>query len=269
MKVLVVLVLVLASASAGFLPQVAPVHPKDMVRNASSIEGRITNGQDAYEGQFPYQVGIYLYGLFGSRFCGGSLISSEWVMTAAHCLIGANSAVIVMGSITLSGSANNVTVNSSQFILHPLFSQLLLLNDIALINIPPVDFTDLIKKIDLPMMFSYVPEGTIARVSGWGVTSDSSNTLSSKLQYADLKTISVQECQQILNTGIIFLRKMCTLTSNGISPCRGDSGGPLTIGNTQVGIVSFGSAAGCEKGKPSVYEHVAAHRRWITQNIGF
>lgn len=52
MKVFVVLLLALASASAGILPKLTPVHPKDMKRSGS-IQGRITNGQAAAEGQFP------------------------------------------------------------------------------------------------------------------------------------------------------------------------------------------------------------------------
>jgi len=43
---------------------------------------RITNGYTAERGQFPWQVGLIIDNLF---FCGGSLISNQWVLTAAHC----------------------------------------------------------------------------------------------------------------------------------------------------------------------------------------
>ena len=43
---------------------------------------RVTNGQDAYRGQFPWQAAL---SIDGRSFCGGSLISNQWVLTAAHC----------------------------------------------------------------------------------------------------------------------------------------------------------------------------------------
>jgi secreted trypsin-like serine protease len=43
---------------------------------------RITNGYTADRGQFPWQAALYVD---GSSFCGGSLISDRWILTAAHC----------------------------------------------------------------------------------------------------------------------------------------------------------------------------------------
>lgn len=87
MKVLVVLVLAIAAASAGLLPQITPVHPRDRITKPT-INGRITNGKNAVENQFPYQVGLSFIGLKGSWWCGGSIIDNSWVLTAAHCTAG-------------------------------------------------------------------------------------------------------------------------------------------------------------------------------------
>jgi len=43
---------------------------------------RITNGSTATRAQFPWQVALIVD---GAGFCGGSLISTRWVLTAAHC----------------------------------------------------------------------------------------------------------------------------------------------------------------------------------------
>ena len=48
---------------------------------------RIVGGSKAAPGEYPWMVGLERG---GSLFCGGSLISSGWVLTAAHCIQGAN-----------------------------------------------------------------------------------------------------------------------------------------------------------------------------------
>lgn len=51
--------------------------------------GRIINGQHAKTGQFPYQVGVYYRRDGGSLyFCGGTLVSAQYVLTAATCASG-------------------------------------------------------------------------------------------------------------------------------------------------------------------------------------
>ena len=46
---------------------------------------RIINGEQAAEGQFPWQVGLNVNDFW---FCGGSIISEEWILTAGHCVDG-------------------------------------------------------------------------------------------------------------------------------------------------------------------------------------
>lgn len=64
-----------------------------------TIDSRVVQGQNATRGQFPYYVFLKIQFPQGVAACGGSLIGDEWVVTAAHCLQGASSAEVHLGSL--------------------------------------------------------------------------------------------------------------------------------------------------------------------------
>lgn len=51
-----------------------------------NIRPRIVGGQEAVPHAYPYQVGIYVTFVGKKDFCGGSLVSPNYVLTAAHCV---------------------------------------------------------------------------------------------------------------------------------------------------------------------------------------
>ncbi|XP_034657629.1 serine protease 1 isoform X3 [Drosophila subobscura] len=269
MKVLVVFALALASASAGLLPQVLPVHPRDLPA-VPSIEGRITNGKDAVENQFPYQVSLNFGSNSGGWFCGGSIISPEWILTAAHCTSGASSVTIGYGATVRTSPVLSQTVTSGSFSQHESYNSIILRNDISLIKTPAVSFTAAINKINLPAISSSYStyEGQTAVASGYGKTSDASNSVASHLQYADLTVISNKACENTFGTLIVTPRVICVGTYNGVSTCNGDSGGPLAADGVQIGVVSFGSSAGCEIGSPAGFTRTTYFLDWIAEKTG-
>ncbi|KAH8380413.1 hypothetical protein KR009_010599 [Drosophila setifemur] len=272
MKVLVVFVaLALASASAGFLPKEKFAHPRDLPA-VNSIEGRITNGKSAYEGQFPYQAALSFSSTAGSWFCGGSLIAPTWILTAAHCTDGATSATVALGSTVRTSPKHSVTVSSGSFSQHPNYNSVILRNDISLIKIPAVAYTNNINEVALPKAASSYSTyaGDMATASGFGKTSDSTNSVASTLNYANLEVITNALCANTYGSLTITNGVICTATPNKVSTCSGDSGGPLVLDSTKqiIGVVSFVSSAGCESGAPAGYARVTYQLDWIKSITG-
>ncbi|CAG0905517.1 unnamed protein product [Cyprideis torosa] len=70
---------------------------------------RIINGNNAQLGWFPHQVSLQTSS--GFHFCGGSIISQEWIVTAAHCVVGSSASRMRVMSGTInrfSGTTHQV-----------------------------------------------------------------------------------------------------------------------------------------------------------------
>ncbi|XP_016973573.1 serine protease 1-like [Drosophila rhopaloa] len=271
MKVLVVFALALATASAGLLPQQRPVHPRDLPA-VPSIQGRITNGLTASEGEFPYQVGLSFASSSGSWWCGGSIIGNEWVLTAAHCTDGASAVTIYYGATVRTQAKLTQTVASSNFKQHTSYNSVVLRNDISLIKTPSVVFTTYIRNVELPAIASSYStySGQKAIASGWGKTSDAASSVSNSLQYETFEVVSVATCQSTYGSLIATSKVICIATPNKTSTCNGDSGGPLVLASSKIliGVTSFVSSAGCESGAPAGFTRVTSYLDWIKENSG-
>ncbi|KAL4007300.1 hypothetical protein ACER0C_001152 [Sarotherodon galilaeus] len=234
---------------------------------------RIIGGQDATPGNWPWLAFITVFDQFQ---CGGSLISDQWVLTAASCVTPQESGdtAVFLGVQNLTGPFPTVvgrTVN--KIICHPDYSHLTHKNDICLLKLStPVNYTDYIRPICLAAENSTFYAGTNTWVTGFGITSNL--TFPNILQEVNVPVVGNNECQcyyEDVQFASITENMICTgLQAGGKSPCFGDGGGPLMIKKysvwIQIGIVSF--SVGCAQPlRPHVYTRVSQYTKWIRDTI--
>jgi len=256
------------------------------------LEGSVQfvfGGTEAEEGQFPFMVSL----VWTSRrtrkvssFCGGVLITSKHVLTAAHCFNTVtkkdwqSEAVDVrVGLVDLTQREKDG--NSAKIVdvkIHEGFrkSGVGVKDDIAIVTLSQ-DVDE--GTVCLPTGHQHIQNRT-AVVAGWGrINQGVSGDTVLKLRYAQLKEIGLEECGEKYDHFLRRSRKKAKLTTDQLcagddkaDACGGDSGGPLLHLNADyswmvVGIVSFGPSS-CAREVPGVYTKVANYLNWIKENTG-
>jgi chymotrypsin len=147
-------------------------------------------------------------------------------------------------------------------------------NDIATILITgaPLTWTAQVQAARLPRgaLASENFVGDRGRSTGWGRVVDGGGT-SSVLRVVDNDIITNAACAAVYGTAVVNANVICIETAGGRGTCQGDSGGVLSVERAggprvQVGVTSFGAAAGCEAGFPAGFERVTGHLAWIDSN---
>ncbi|XP_077303199.1 serine protease 33-like [Lithobates pipiens] len=241
------------------------------------VSSRIVGGTDALDGQWPWQVAVRNKESSGSYLCGGSLISPEWVMTAAHCIhypIQVSNYKVYLGMYQLDViSPHTVIANVSSIIVNRNYTSTGSPGDIALVRLAtPVNYTEYIMPICLPSSITTFPCGTECWVTGWGTRYYGGSVVRNGiLQQVMVPLIDRNTCQTYYNLGSsnqIQYDQICAGYKDGQKDsCQGDSGGPLVCKVQgvwyQVGVVSWGK--GCaEANYPGVYTLVTAYQDWIS-----
>ncbi|GBP43784.1 Collagenase [Eumeta japonica] len=206
--------------------------------------------------------------------CGACLLTNNRLVTAAHCWRDRNNQarqfVVVLGSIRLFSGGTRITTTAVT--MHQNYNVNNLNNDVAMITISWVNYSNTINRIALPSgtLINNNFAGTWAVASGFGLTSDSAViNNNSFLSHVQLQVITNAVCQQVFGSSIIA-STLCTSGAGGRSTCGGDSGNlAISSGgqNVLIGVVSFGAERGCQLGFPAGFARVTSFLSWIQARL--
>ncbi|XP_017077077.2 trypsin alpha-3 [Drosophila eugracilis] len=227
----------------------------------SSQGGRIVGGTVTSIEDRPWQVSLQRS---GAHFCGGSIITNNIIVTAAHCL----GSPTTVSNLRIRAGSNKrtyggVLIEVVAFKIHEGYNYDTKVNDIGVVRLKSqLAFGSTIKAIT---MASATPShGSAASVSGWGKTSTGGSS-SGTLLYVDTKIVGRTQCaSSIYGYGSFIQPTMICAAATNKDACEGDSGGPLVSGGQLVGVVSWGRECALAN-YPGVYANVAELRDWVLQ----
>ncbi|MEV3898298.1 serine protease [Streptomyces anulatus] len=245
----------------------------------------MVGGGEATTTAAPYQVSVVVSGWRGDyHACGGVLVGTRSVVTAAHCTDGRTADQLKVKYGGLDRTRLAVTNQVAKINQHEDFSGALG-HDVAVLTLTNnIQATDQIRTIDLAS--ANPAQGTELVVTGWGSTRPDSTGLPAKLKAIREKVATVQACQApdhaprsalgrsedgrplgpafppALDGGVLCGAPV----TQGESLCTGDGGGPAVAGGALVGFASWNSGCG-HNGTGDVYTSVAALLPWLNSKI--
>uniref|UniRef100_UPI0037E81272 tryptase-2-like n=1 Tax=Semicossyphus pulcher TaxID=241346 RepID=UPI0037E81272 len=239
----------------------------------------IIGGRDAPKGGWLWMVHLNISDGVNKWRCGGTILSSQWLLTAANCW-DRNPKPVLTRSMVWVGS-HDLQKGAARYMAvlfampHPGYRAVGggYVNDLALVKLKKkIAFTQQVDKVSLPSVHDTFDSSSECWITGWGnVGNGVPLPAPETLQQVKIPIIPQSVCQEKYPQ--LTSEQLCAGDmAGGKDACNGDYGGPLVCrtagGYVQVGIMSYGSPDGCGlPGRPGVYTRVSSYVEYINNYI--
>uniref|UniRef100_H3DEQ8 Plasminogen activator n=1 Tax=Tetraodon nigroviridis TaxID=99883 RepID=H3DEQ8_TETNG len=241
---------------------------------------RMFGGKESDITEQPWQAVINVYQARHKRHffrCGGVLIDSCWILTAAHCFEERDKVekleVILGRTFRKMNSSSEQIFGVEKYWIHEKFNTETYDNDIALlklrtdIGICAVNSPE-VYPVCLPDRGLVLPDWTECEISGYGKDTEFSAEYSERVKRGHVRLWPGERCvPDVLSGRTVTSNMLCAGDTRGLDDaCKGDSGGPLVCRSddrmTLMGVISWGDGCG-HRDKPGVYTRVTNYIEWI------